>query len=119
MATDFIRLFAFSLAGLLLGLKGTMIWLIWKTRTMHYSPYGWQLRAAYFLGHACIWISYLFILRHRVNSPLALNVPAFVFYYIAALSTIALMTYGVYSERRRYHFAKHGVWAEGHEPEEK
>lgn len=111
------RLLAFGMAGLLLGLKATMVYVVWKTRHIHYSPYGWTMRAGYFTGHAFIWLSYLFIMNQRIETKPLFNWPAFISYYIAAIATIIFMVYGILSERRRYHFAQRGAWAEGQGPE--
>lgn len=111
------RLLAFGMAGLLLGLKATMMFIIWQTRHIHYSPYGWLMRAGYFGGHALIWLSYIFIMNQRIETKPPFNWPAFVSYYIAAISTTIFMVYGIRSERRRYRFAKNGAWAEGEGPE--
>lgn len=112
------RLLAFGMAGLLLGLKATMVYVIWKTRCIHYSPYSWQFRAGYFVGHAFIWLSYIFIMNQRIADKPPFNWPAFVSFYIAAIATIFFMVVGILSERRRYHFAQKGAWAEGCGPKE-
>lgn len=110
---DITRIFAFSIYGLILGLKSTMVYAMYKNRCVHASQYVWKLRALYFFSKAIILTGFVLLLVGRIGHHVPLNIPSFICYYVGCIITIVLLAHGIRTERQVSAFIQNGVYAVG------
>lgn len=100
-----LRLGAFSVFGLILGLQALMLVVLWQTRRVT-TRRELIMRALYFTAQSAVYSSYLLVLHERLQVRAPINYWAAGIYYAGAILTIILFLLGIHTERAKWRYAR-------------